>query len=94
MAKISKLLKEAVSPLSAKQLRQVVGYARTLQQHSAARKSTVPKRSVKRTQVTQLEDTRIGKLILRLEANGDLGLPADFASQIDHYAYGTEKRSS
>jgi len=94
MAKISKQLKDAVSPLSVSQMQQVVGYARTLHQKSAARKSTGPKRVSRRTSVKQLEDTQIGKLILRLEADGDVGLPADFASQIDHYAYGTAKRSS
>ena len=94
MAKISKQLKDAVTPLSATQLQQVVGYARTLQQPSAARKTVKPKRTSKRTSKVSLEDTRIGKLVLRLESNGDLGLPADFASQIDHYAYGTAKRSS
>jgi hypothetical protein len=94
MAKITKQLKDAVSPLTATQMQQVVGYARTLHQHSAERKSPVPKRTSKRSQSTPLEGTCIGKLILKLEASGELGLPADFASQIDHYAYGTKKRSS
>lgn len=94
MAKISKQLKDAVSPLSASQMKQVVGYARTLHQKSAARKSTGPKRASTRAPVNTLENTRIGKLILRLEANGDVGLPADFATEIDHYAYGTAKRTT
>ncbi|MFT3879488.1 MAG: hypothetical protein QM703_07505 [Gemmatales bacterium] len=94
MAKISKKLEDAVSPLTATQLEQLVEYARTLQQHSAARKIAKPKRTSRRPSSVSLEDTRIGKLILRLESNGDIGLPADFGSQVDHYIYGTSKRYS
>lgn len=90
MAKINKQLQDAVSPLSPVELKQVVRYARALRQRSAERKMTKPKKRTKSPKT--FEETDLGKLILKLEAIGDIGLPPDFSSQIDHYAWGTPKR--
>jgi hypothetical protein len=90
MAKINKQLQDAVTPLSPAELKQVVRYARALRQSSAERKTTKPRKRTKSPK--KLEETDLGKLILKLESLGDLGFPPDFGSQIDHYAWGTPKR--
>ncbi len=39
-----------------------------------------------------LEQTRLGRLAKRVRLAGGPKLPRDFASQVDHYAYGVAKR--
>lgn len=94
MARLSKELHEAVSALSLAEQKLLVGYVRILKPVSAERKTPKPVKKKRIKKIKQLEDSKIGKLILKLEAKGDIGLPEDFASQVDHYAYGTPKRRS
>jgi hypothetical protein len=81
---ITKQLGEVVSSLTPAQRRRVLGYARQLSRPGVSRNG---KKKLKRSKSKpgRLEDTTLGQLILHLEQLGDIGLPVDFSSRMDHY---------
>lgn len=86
---VAQKVSHVVKKLPASKQKQVLAFAVSLENRAQSAKR-IPAR--KRDVGDPLELTKLGRLVKRLRLSKTPNLPADFASQVDHYAYGVAKR--